>query len=364
MGYPAETLVLTPDGWKKIHKVELSDRIAHLHEDEIVFSQPLDMASKSFNGDLRFVHGRNYGFIVTPDHVFAVRSSVSGACRRVTAATLPTSPSWQFRSNACMARRDREVRDLKFAQLVGVIRSSRHILTRRHITVLLKLGSIKPYFITLLQNAGVQFTLSGRRFTVERHPRIISYFSENKWLRRSTLLGLDCESRRMFVQGAMSWNLRVRTPSFPTQIARMWPDDREIVHELSALSGLSCVEREADNGWIYLKIRPNDWNIIPKTSSMVPYSGRTYSLSMPSGTLLTRSPDKPAVVGDGWGVLDGDEVKVNSKKDNRKLTVPEVREIKKRLANGEHYKDIAEDYAMSVGCIEAISAGRNWRHVT
>lgn len=53
-----------------------------------------------------------------------------------------------------------------------------------------------------------------------------------------------------------------------------------------------------------------------------------------------------------------------SRHPKAKLTEDQVREIKRRLANGEQQKVIAKDYGVSPTSIRAIAIGRNWGHVT
>ncbi len=53
-----------------------------------------------------------------------------------------------------------------------------------------------------------------------------------------------------------------------------------------------------------------------------------------------------------------------SKNPASKLTEPEVREIKARLATGEHYEAIAIDFGVTKGVVQHIKHGRQWRHVS
>jgi hypothetical protein len=48
---------------------------------------------------------------------------------------------------------------------------------------------------------------------------------------------------------------------------------------------------------------------------------------------------------------------------NAKLTASQVREIRMRRSNGEICRLIGIDYGVSKETIEAICAGRHWRHV-
>lgn len=52
-----------------------------------------------------------------------------------------------------------------------------------------------------------------------------------------------------------------------------------------------------------------------------------------------------------------------SKKKNARLTEENVREIKKRLASGEFYRDLAKEYGVNPATIFGIKKGRTWRHI-
>lgn len=303
MSYPAGTFVLTPDGWKPIEQVTHADRLAECDNDELVFSHPADIVSKPFSGQLIHTQARNYGFITTPDHVHTLVENRYNKSRKATSAELHTLRGYYVRVTAPMARREREVHDPDFARLAGMMRSNLLIFNRSHILSRIKMSTIRPYMMALMDGAGVTWTKDEARFRIERHPRIMAYFNENGRLRRSTLLALDNESRRLFLHGTMNWKARGSGPSFATEICRLPPDEVLLIHELAARTGISSVERMVDERWLHVKIRPERKNLLSKRLGVVEYSGRVYALSMPSGTLLTRTNTKPALTGDGTCVM-------------------------------------------------------------
>ena len=51
-------------------------------------------------------------------------------------------------------------------------------------------------------------------------------------------------------------------------------------------------------------------------------------------------------------------------RSNSKLTEDQVREIKRKFANGEDYKKFYKDYPVSGKCLRNIRDGKAWKHVT
>ena len=47
-----------------------------------------------------------------------------------------------------------------------------------------------------------------------------------------------------------------------------------------------------------------------------------------------------------------------------KLTETQVRDIKRRLADGERIIDVAEAFGVAVSTVHSIKSRRTWRHVT
>ncbi len=299
MSYPAGTFVLTPDGWKTIEQVKHSDRVAEMDDNELVFSHPADIVSRPFSGNLIHTEARNYGCVTTPDHVHALVNGRTSKIVNVHSADLHEQRHMFIRVCAPTARREREVHDPDFARLAGLMRANMVIFHRTYILSRIKLSTIRPYMMALMDGAGVSWTKDEARFRVERHPRLMAYFTENVRIRRSTLLALDNESRRLFLHGLQNWKSRIRPPSFSTEICRMPRDDVRLIHELAARTGISSVERMVDGKWVHVKIRPERINLLPKRLKEVSYQGRVYALAMPSGTLLTRTNNKPCLTGDG-----------------------------------------------------------------
>jgi len=299
MSYHADTFVLTPDGWKRISDVTYDDRVAEMHDGELVFSQPVDISSRNFSGQLINVEARNYGFTVTPEHGVPAQNRKTGDESIVRADDMHTTKNHLLHVSAPLAPRDHEIHDPDFARIAGMLRSNLLRITRRQMTVRILLSTLRPYLISLMDKAGVHYVQDDARFLLAKHPRLMTYFTFHGRLRRSTLLALDAESKRMFVQGAISWKARIRPPSFPTYITRFPPEDVAVVHELCALAGLSSTERAAGDGWLEVKVRPEQKNLLPPRKNVLPYSGRVYNLFTPSGTLLTRNLTRQALIGDG-----------------------------------------------------------------
>jgi hypothetical protein len=302
VSYPAGTFVLTPDGWKTVEQVKHSDRVAEMDDNELVFNHPADVVSKHFSGQLVHAEARNYEFVTTPDHLHTLVDGRNAKVSTVPSSDLHKQRHKFVRVGAPMARREREVHDPDFARLVGMMRSNMLIFNRTHILSRIKLSTIRPYMAALMDGAGVSWTKDEARFKIERHPRIMAYFTENRRLRRSTLLALDNESRRLFLHGLQNWNARIRPPAFSTEICRLPHDEVRLIHELAARTGISSVERLVKEKWIHVKIRPEQRNLLPQSLKMIDYSGRVYALAMPSGTLLTRTNHKPALTGDGFNL--------------------------------------------------------------
>jgi len=66
--YDDKTKILTDDGWKYFKNLKLSDNIAQLKNDELIFDKPKKIVSFNYNGDM--IHFKNNGIdiLVTPEH--------------------------------------------------------------------------------------------------------------------------------------------------------------------------------------------------------------------------------------------------------------------------------------------------------
>lgn len=299
MSYPAGTMVLTPDGWKTIEQVKHTDKVAECHDGELVFSNPVDTSSRVYTGNLVNVDARNYGFITTPDHVHTLAENRYDRSRKATSAELHTLRHHYVRVAAPLARRDREVHDPDFARMVGMMRSNMLLFLRTHILVRVQLSTIRPYMIALMDKIGISYTQKDARFEVARHPRLMAYFNENGFLRRSTLLQLDQESLKLFIQGTINWRGRTRPPAHPTEITRLPRKETALMLELCARAGMSACERVVDDRWLHVKVRPERENLLPLKTGVIDYSGRVYDLATPTGTLFTRTAHKQALTTDG-----------------------------------------------------------------
>jgi hypothetical protein len=89
--------------------------------------------------------------------------------------------------------------------------------------------------------------------------------------------------------------------------------------------------------------------------------------AVPRGKLVTHSCDNPACVNPGHLAI-GDH-KSNTRdvsvrgRWNRKLTIPDVHEIRRRRALGDTTVAIAADFGVTHALVSHICNGRKWRHV-
>lgn len=359
MSYTADAKVLTPDGWRYIHQINTTDQLAILNQGVLDFAHPIAVESRNYSGDVVLCGGRNLAWIVTPDHVcHGIRD---GDDLRVTAAQLldPYTPNQtiNLRAAATLGKRDREVSDVMFAKLAGLLRANIMHMHRNHIRSRLQVMSIRNYLLSLLRECGIPFTIESSGVLLHKHPRLMVYFNSYDRLRRSTALMLDTESKRALIQGAMSWRQRLKKPAYPTNILRFPPEEVELIHEICALAGLASAERKMKHGFQQVKIRPNQTGWAPRMTCGT-YKGRVYSLTMPTQNVLTRISGRPTITGDGSEV---GKPNLLPRTSGRRLTSEWVKEIKRRIARGDRVVDIAEDYPVDVVTIQSIKEGRTYK---
>jgi hypothetical protein len=89
---------------------------------------------------------------------------------------------------------------------------------------------------------------------------------------------------------------------------------------------------------------------------------------IPTGLVLMHSCDKPSCVNPdhltpGTNSDNTKDMILKGRCRTAKITIEQVREIKRRLAGGEYYRDMAKEFNVSVTTVYFIKTGKTWANV-
>lgn len=101
---------------------------------------------------------------------------------------------------------------------------------------------------------------------------------------------------------------------------------------------------------LYVKELPSNCKTIP---------GFPNYAASDDGQIWSNMPYKRSKVSRGWFILTG-----NIATTGYRLTEPQVREIRKRRAEGERRRLIAQAFGITERAVKAITTRQRWKHVT
>lgn len=315
--YSADTEILTERGWVLFSDLDAGDRVAQWDEGAITFVQPLAYLDDPFEGEMVHYQNRYADLQVTPHHRMLVRSVKTGRLKEIKADEMPdpTGPvsgwqsvgagEWAGGSGLRMgteAMTEAEIRCMVAVQADAHIHRSAGIRLRfrkeRKIRRIQRL--LREAGVTYREAEKGHFYVPASTFT-SRMKELLGASTGKRW--GSWLLKCSRQQVEWLLDELWFWD---GCADRRTQYASKHASDTGWMQALMALSGRRSTTRSSEQDGTYGRhvvhvlgrSMPGPYTRICRGNTRkVPYKGRVYCVTVPSGWVVVRRNGRVSVSG-------------------------------------------------------------------
>lgn len=319
--YSDDTEILTHSGWKLFKDVTIDEEVAQYNKDneEISFVTPLERQMFNYNGDMVAFDGKLNNILVTPDHRMLVRNETKDKIypsKVITAHEVSTHhriPFAGFKYEYKIEMSIAKARLIAAYIADGIKPKTSKTIVKWNLKKSRKKDRIRKLLadvkIPILRELSYPSCPEWTDIAIEQNyiKDIIDAFP-NKVLNLS-ILDWPLEARESFIEELGFWDGDF-SGSRGIRFFTGKKEEAEIVSCISVTCGYACIIRQDDHKstgptWVVNLNRRNWRDIMSKPNkankSYVPYNGKVYCCTVPTGFLVVRRKGKPFISGNCEG---------------------------------------------------------------
>lgn len=309
--YSDDTEVLTNNGWKLFKDLSKEDLVCQVDGEYSSFVKPLDYIEKDYSGDLYHYSSKVMDCLVTPKHKMVsytqtgkeyYHTAEEGFNSKMHKFSLVTKTS----NNLCQMSND------QLALIIAVAADSK---VDRRVTKgdYCHFSFKKDRKISRLKNLLERLSIPYAEYSKKQHKEwsngsyhtinfTLPDWVESKGLPTSWLYTLSLEQKRFVIKELVNWDGNPVKDRQAIEFSSKLKSEADLVKTLAETSGMYASIRKRSNDlgeWYCVKISftKTMGSYQAVNINKVPYKGKVYCVTVPSGKILTRRNNKTLVCG-------------------------------------------------------------------